>query len=62
MLMFILGILVIILIVFKVICVGEDEEFVVYMFSFVFFFNGICIIFMNVVGVRYVCVFCCDCD
>lgn len=48
------GTLAITLIASKVICAGEDEEFVAYMLSSALFSNGICTILMNVVGVRYV--------
>ncbi|XP_034328333.2 solute carrier family 23 member 1 [Magallana gigas] len=52
MLMSISGTLAITLIASKVICAGEDEEFVAYMLSSALFSNGICTILMNVVGVR----------
>lgn len=56
------GTLAITLIASKVICAGEDEEFVAYMLSSALFSNGICTILMNVVGVRYVRVPRCDRD
>lgn len=62
MLMSISGTLAITLIASKVICAGEDEEFVAYMLSSALFSNGICTILMNVVGVRYVRVPRCDRD
>lgn len=48
------GTLAITLVAAKVICAGEDEEFVAYMLSSALFSNGICTILMNVIGVRYV--------
>lgn len=62
MLMSISGTLAITLIAAKVICAGEDEEFVAYMLSSALFSNGICTILMNVIGVRYVRVPHCGCS
>ncbi|XP_061186309.1 solute carrier family 23 member 1-like isoform X2 [Saccostrea echinata] len=51
-LMSISGTLAVVLIASKVICAGDDEEFVAYILSSSLCMNGVCTILMNTIGVR----------